>query len=365
MNSNETLYLVLGYLGIALFLYLIGHCAYCGINYTLQIFCVVGIINTLNETFLVFMYRDHVMEMAGGTAACTTSAIIEQYTPMVLNLLATSMAFHIWFVIVWNGARIELQMLKWYCLVSFGVPLITTSIALILLRNEPHFSAYPRQYFCDFKESFVTIGTFAIPMTLGAVPGIFFAVRTVVFLVMHHIELRRTLNMTGSTLQFGLGHCSRLVIFCFAFGMIMVMAMMERLTHPHHMEDRVKDSLATFSDFSGSLVGICIFIIFGTTKDSIHTMSLIFFPCRHKNEWQLRSDSTNSGEAQMGPRSSPRSSPLHRYSGHSMEDIEAAPVSFKELISEPDRSHSPDYRPRHNLSSIGSPVETSITPMPL
>lgn len=164
---------------------------------------------------------------------------------------------------------------------------------------------------------------------------------------------------------FGRSHCSRLVIFCFAFGMIMVMAMMERLTHPHHMEDRVKDSLATFSDFSGSLVGICIFIIFGTTKDSIHTMSLIFFPCRHKNEWQLRSDSTNSGEAQMGPRSSPRSSPLHRYSGHSMEDIEAAPVSFKELISEPDRSHSPDYRPRHNLSSIGSPVETSITPMPL
>ncbi|KAF9371075.1 hypothetical protein CPC16_003304 [Podila verticillata] len=242
MNSNETIYLVLGYLGIALFLYLIGHYAYRGINYTLQIFCVVGIINSLNETFLVFMYRDHVMEMAGGTAACTASAIIEQYTPMVLNLLATSMAFHIWFVIVWKSNRIELQMLKWYCLFSFGIPLITTSIALILLRNEPHFSAYPRQYFCDFKESFVTVGTFAIPMTLGAVPGILLA---------------------------------------------------------EHLEDSVKDNLATFSDFSGSLVGICIFIIFGTTKDSIHTMSLIFYPCRHVNGWQLRSDSINSGEAQM------------------------------------------------------------------
>ncbi|KAG0026044.1 hypothetical protein BGZ82_009681 [Podila clonocystis] len=179
MNSNETIYITLGYVGIVLFLYLIGHCAYRGINYTLLIFCVVGIVNSINETFLVFMYKDQVMEMAGGTAGCTTSAIIEQYTPMVLNLLATSMAFHIWFVIVWKSNRIELQMLKWYCLVSFGIPLITTSIALILLRNEPYFSAYPRRYFCDFKESYVTIGTFAIPMTLCAVPGILLTCKSV------------------------------------------------------------------------------------------------------------------------------------------------------------------------------------------
>lgn len=143
------------------------------------------------------------------------------------------------------------------------------------------------------------------------------------------------------------------------------MAMMERLSHTDHMEEPAEPSLATFSDFSGSLVGICIFIIFGTTKDSIHTMSLVFCPCRHKNDFQLRSDSTNSGEARMVPRSSPRSSPLHRYSDYSMEDVEAAPVSFKELISEPDRPHSPDYRPRRILSSIGSPVETSIAPMSL
>lgn len=183
MNSNETIYITLGYIGIVLFLYLIGHCAYRGINYTLQIFCVVGIINSINETFLVFMYKDQVIEKAGGTAACTTSAVLEQYTPMVLNLLATSMAFHIWFVIVWKSNRIELQMLKWYCLVSFGIPFITTSIALILLRNEPYFSAYPRRYFCDFKESYVTMGTFAIPMTLGAVPGILLACKVVVMFV--------------------------------------------------------------------------------------------------------------------------------------------------------------------------------------
>ncbi|KAG0011059.1 hypothetical protein BGZ81_002410 [Podila clonocystis] len=180
MYSNETIYITLGYVGIVLFLYLIGHCAYRGINYTLQIFCVVGIVNSINETFLVFKYNDQVMEMAGGTAGCTTSAIIEQYTPMVLNLLATSMAFHIWFVIVWKSNRVELQMLKWYCLVSFGIPLITTSIAMILLRNEPYFSAYPRRYFCDFKESYVTMGTFAIPMILCAVPGILLTCKVVV-----------------------------------------------------------------------------------------------------------------------------------------------------------------------------------------
>ncbi|KAG0085489.1 hypothetical protein BGZ93_006021 [Podila epicladia] len=365
MNSNETIYLTLGYIGIVLFLYLIGHCAYRGINYTLQIFCVVGIINSINETFLVFMHKGQVVAMAGGTAACTVSAIIEQFTPMALNLLATSMAFHIWFVIVWKSSRIELQMLKWYCLVSFGIPIATTSIAMILLRNEPHFSAYPRRYYCDFKESYVTVGTFAIPMTLWAIPGILLTLRTVVYLVMHHLELRRTLNTAGNTLQFGLGHCSRLIIFCFAFGMIMVMAMMERLSQAKDMESPAEVNLAAFSDFSGSLVGICVFIVFGTTRDSLRTMSIVFCPCRQhvQSSMQLSSDSTTStGETQMLPRSSPRSSPLHRYSDYSLEDVEAAPVALKELDTEPARTHSPDYGPGRKLSSIGS--QDNIMPLP-
>ncbi|KAF9298475.1 hypothetical protein BGZ74_009370 [Mortierella antarctica] len=337
MNSNETIYLTLGYISVVLFLYLIGHCAYRGINYTLQIFCVVGIINSINETFLVFMHKGQVVAMAGGTAACTTSAIIEQFTPMALNLLATSMAFHIWFVIVWQSSRIELQMLKWYCLVSFGIPLITTSIALILLHNEPYFSAYPRRYYCDFKESHVTIGTFAIPMTLWAVPGILLTCKVV------------------------LAH----VIFCFAFGMIMVMAMMERLSLAKHMESPTEANLAAFSDFSGSLIGICVFFVFGTTKDSLRTMSNVFCPCRQhiQSNLQLSSDSTAStGETQMVPRSSPRSSPLRRYSDYSLEDVEAAPVALKELVTEPVRSHSPDYRPGRQLSSIGS--QDTIMPSP-
>ncbi|KAF9428902.1 hypothetical protein BGZ94_000563 [Podila epigama] len=91
---------------------------------------------------------------------------------MVLSLLASCMGFHIWFVIVRKSTKTELQMLKWYCLIAFSIPLIATSIALILLRNQPFFSSYPRRFFCDFKESFVTLGTFVIPLTIGALPGI-------------------------------------------------------------------------------------------------------------------------------------------------------------------------------------------------
>lgn len=139
--------------------------------------------------------------------------------------------------------------------------------------------------------------------------------------------------------------------------MIMVMAMMERLSLAKHMESPTEANLAAFSDFSGSLIGICVFLVFGTTKDSLRTMSNVFCPCRQhiQSNLQLSSDSTAStGETQMVPRSSPRSSPLRRYSDYSLEDVEAAPVALKELVTEPVRSHSPDYRSGRQLSSIGS-----------
>ncbi|KAI1320216.1 hypothetical protein EDD11_001821 [Mortierella claussenii] len=37
-------------------------------------------------------------------------------------------------------------------------------VAILLLRNEPHWTAYPRRYYCDFKVSNITLGTYAIPM---------------------------------------------------------------------------------------------------------------------------------------------------------------------------------------------------------
>ncbi|KAG0026043.1 hypothetical protein BGZ82_009680 [Podila clonocystis] len=139
------------------------------------------------------------------------------------------------------------------------------------------------------------------------------------------------------------------------------MAMMERLSQAKHMENPTEANLEAFSDFSGSLIGICIFIVFGTTRDSLRTMSKVFCPCRRhvQSVLQLSSDSTAStGETQIVP----RSSPIRRYSVYSLEDVEAAPVALKELVTEPARSHSPDYRPGRKLSSIRS--QDNITPLP-
>ncbi|KAG0051224.1 hypothetical protein BGZ83_003975 [Gryganskiella cystojenkinii] len=144
------------------------------VNYLIleYIFCIVAILNNLNESILVLVYDGRVMALAGGTLGCTISGVLEQFLPLVLTCLAMIMGFHIWFVIVRRSKYTERQLLKWYCLGAFGIPAILTSIACILLRDKDYLSAYPRKYYCEFAESEITFWTFAVPMMAIAIPGI-------------------------------------------------------------------------------------------------------------------------------------------------------------------------------------------------
>ncbi|KAG0348805.1 hypothetical protein BC939DRAFT_505264 [Gamsiella multidivaricata] len=278
--NQEALYIALEYVSIVLFLFLLFHCAYRGINYLLQIFCVAAIINNINESILVLYYGGQDLAPVRGTDACIVSAFFEQYVPIVLTLLAACMGINIWRLIVWQSKRTERQMLPWYCLFAFGVPFVSVVIDIILLRNEPEWMAYPRRYFCDLKETNVTLATFAIPMVVGAFAGILFTL----CLVRHYHQIRRTVNLSGlntNRIVFELSHCIRLIIFCLSFGAIVAMAILPRLiqmntVHPNYDES---SKLSTFSDYSGSLVGYFIFLVFGTTKESMRTLWMILSTC--------------------------------------------------------------------------------------
>ncbi|GJJ73748.1 hypothetical protein EMPS_06106 [Entomortierella parvispora] len=284
MASDEVNYLILEYVSIALFLFLFGHCFYRGINYTLQIFCIVAILNNINETVLLLAYDDRVMARAGGSPGCTISAVFEQFLPLAITCLASCMGFHIWFVIVRRSKYTEQQLLKWYCLFSFGMPAIATSIACILLRDWEDLSSYPRKFYCDLRSSNITLGTFAIPMLVVAIPGIICATHSVIFLVLHTLRVRRTLYRSEThapSLAMDLSHCIRLVIFCLAFGIIVLLAVLEKFGQKVATKDdySTTDELNNFSDFSGSFAGIGVFLVFGTTKDAVRTMGLVFLPC--------------------------------------------------------------------------------------
>ncbi|KAK3846142.1 MAG: hypothetical protein J3R72DRAFT_434250 [Linnemannia gamsii] len=281
MASQEVTYLIFGYIGILLFLFLIGHCMYRSINYTLQIFCAVAILNNINESFLLLRYGENVMSRAHGTPGCIFSAVFEQFIPLAVSSLATCMGFNIWYLIVMRSKFTEKEMLKWYCLYSFGMPLVVTSIALILLRNQPFLSAYPRKYYCDLGGTNITYWTFAVPMLVTAIIGILCAVHTVFYLLRHYLVLRRTLNSgtysNGGGMSFELGYCIRLLIFCIGFGVLVLMAVLDTIVDPNARKAsyNTAEDLSNFSDFSGSLVGIVIFVIFGTTRDAFRTLKKI------------------------------------------------------------------------------------------
>lgn len=85
------------------------------------------------------------------------------------------MAFNIWYLVVLKARFTERKLVKWYCLFSVMVPLVATCVAVVLLRDQPYFSAFPRQFYCNLADGAVTRGTFAGPMFAVAIPGILFS----------------------------------------------------------------------------------------------------------------------------------------------------------------------------------------------
>ncbi|ORZ27140.1 hypothetical protein BCR41DRAFT_184490 [Lobosporangium transversale] len=199
MDNNTTIYLLLQLFSVPLLLFLFVHCTYHSINFLLQIFSIVAILNNINESVLPIYYNDQVMSQAYGTTGCTVSAIFGHYIPIVLNLLAACMGFNVWLLIVHRSKYKERQLLPWYCLFSFGVPLVMTIIAIILLRNEPHWAANSRRYCCDFQHTSITTGTFAIPMLAGGAAGVLFTMHTAIHLVQYYYKKRQNSNSSGAS----------------------------------------------------------------------------------------------------------------------------------------------------------------------
>ncbi|KAG0073817.1 hypothetical protein BGZ90_011268 [Linnemannia elongata] len=196
------------------------------------------------------------------------------------------MGFNIWLVVIRGCKLTERLLLKWYCLFSFGVPVLTTATAMIILRRkDPNFTAVPRKYFCDFEDLRVALWTFGVPMLLTAVPSVLFALHTVIYLVRHHFVLRRAINIGNTSainVPFELGHCLRLVFFCVAFGAIVIM-----LFAPQVIEAKDNTSndparrgpdrdFPVFSDLTDSVGGIIFFVIFGTTRAALDTLEYLF-----------------------------------------------------------------------------------------
>ncbi|KAF9546702.1 hypothetical protein EC957_009462 [Mortierella hygrophila] len=282
MASEGALYLVLEYISITLFIFLVGHCNYRSINYTLQIFCITAIFNNINESFLIFRYGDRVIPDAFGTAGCIISGVFEQFIPLAVSSFAACMSFNIWYLIVLRTKRTEKELLKWYCIIAYGFSFFMTTIAVILLRNEPYLSSYPRMYYCDLRGTQVTRWTFAIPMLLTAITGMLFSVLTVIYLVRHFLLMRRTIHgaTSSGSMAVELSYCIRLLIFCIAFGILVLMAVLDRVVDSTNRAPVVYNStqdLSAFSDFSGALVGIVIFVIFGTTKEAFRTFKKLIF----------------------------------------------------------------------------------------
>ncbi|KAG0377790.1 hypothetical protein BGX24_005466 [Mortierella sp. AD032] len=147
MVNQEVAYITLTYISVACYLFLLGHCIRRSSNYLLRVFCVVSIITLLCETILLFVYPNHNIAPARGTVVCTISAITEQYVPLVTNLLAACMGFNVWLLVVRGSKLTERELLKWYCLFSFGVPVVTTATALVILHHiDTNFTAMPRKH---------------------------------------------------------------------------------------------------------------------------------------------------------------------------------------------------------------------------
>ncbi|KAF9974000.1 hypothetical protein BGZ73_002722 [Actinomortierella ambigua] len=213
------------------------------------------------------------VDATNGEPICIISAVFEHLIPLILTFLASCIGFHIWLAVVVKHKTTEQQMLKWYCLVSIGIPTATTALACILLRDQPYLTSYPRRFYCALADTPVTAGTFAFPLLAVSIPGMVFSLWTAMVLLQHIRSFRQLLNpprMSG----LHVGHSLRLVFFTIVFAVVITMTALERVIYIFQEvpPDSDEEEASVLSDFSGSVVGVAMFLVFGTTNSSLRAI---------------------------------------------------------------------------------------------
>ncbi|KAL1919867.1 uncharacterized protein VTP21DRAFT_1799 [Calcarisporiella thermophila] len=220
----------------------------------------------------------------GGKPLCVLQAYLEDYVHNITSFWALCLAFNLWVVISRRIKRSEREMWPYYAAFSWGFPLILQGISLGVSFKKPGFGTLPGPAFCITSDT-IRVPTVMIPSMISTGIGLVLAIYCTVIVIRRRRFFTKSSSRSNGD-SYSTPHktrikrslCIRMLTFCMIIGILGLLANIETVStwsSDPERETQVTSRDPGLDEFSGTLVGIFIFCVFGTTSEMVQ----LFCPC--------------------------------------------------------------------------------------
>ncbi|KAL1917549.1 uncharacterized protein VTP21DRAFT_3942 [Calcarisporiella thermophila] len=292
-------YVFLQFLSIALMLFLLVILFRHRTSLTLVGLCMSAVILSITELLTVLPFGSGVRNM-GGRPLCIAQAYLEDFAHNAASFWALCLAFNLWVVVGRRLKKTERQMWPFYALFSWGMPIILEIVAFAMSARKPSAGTFGGPAFCVVGDS-VRVPTVMLPSSVSTGIGmvhdnrsssstifyqIFIALKRRGFWTKWQNAIKEKVfdDTVGASFVeaelnvfFLYSLCIRMLTFCIVYGLVSTLANIDKLSNwvADPSRDMVQSKDPGLDEFSGTLVGTGLFIIFGTTTEALQMV----FPC--------------------------------------------------------------------------------------
>ncbi|KAG9294362.1 hypothetical protein G9A89_001867 [Geosiphon pyriformis] len=239
-------------------------------KWTLFQLCFSTFFEQLSGLPSILIYGDTLRERAYETPICIIQQKVALFFFPSFQMFPAVLAFYLWWALYKRDTEIEKKSFRYIFGGIWGYTVISCCIRWSIESSKEHWATEVNRLFCrpasNMKQNWLI---FLIPMAILSLIAAFLASHSTIMLFQHwrqyvHRQNRNTAIKLGQAVRLSIS--SNVYICCLLFSLLPpLIKRTKKVPDPNEL---------VISDYAGSIQGIVLFLIFGTTKSAA-----VFLPC--------------------------------------------------------------------------------------
>ncbi|CAG8577675.1 1719_t:CDS:2 [Ambispora leptoticha] len=211
---------------------------------------------------------------------CIAQSFILYFTHLCIGFWTFCLMINLWLLIVKGASDVEIKWFKVYIIFAWLLPLILTCTAFIILREQSitYGVSTSLLFFCSIEDGVVRIVTNNIPFALCAIIGLGLGTHASCTLINYRTRFLKQNSLKSLAIPMGL--CVRMVLFCLLYLILFIFTSVKPAAEfflPNDSANYLTKKVAqTMDAYVDTLIAWGLFLIFGTTRESIRSLFTCF-----------------------------------------------------------------------------------------
>ncbi|CAG8588846.1 5464_t:CDS:2 [Ambispora gerdemannii] len=211
---------------------------------------------------------------------CIAQSFFLYFTHLCIGFWTFCLMINLWLLMVKGASDVEMKWFKVYIIFAWLFPLILTCIAFVILHEQSitYGVSPPLLFFCSIEDGVVRLVTNHIPFALCTIIGLGLGSHASWTLITYRAKFLKQSSLKNMAIPMGL--CVRMVLFCLLYLALFILTSVKPATEFFLPDDPpnypAKKAAHTMYAYIDTLIAWSLFLIFGTTQESLRSLFTCF-----------------------------------------------------------------------------------------